>query len=321
MTDGPSTAADRVAGWRLTLLAAIAATVVLLAVGALLTLASLYRSEILDHCSRLRDWWRGHPEAVLGLLPFGLVAYVAGTILWRAIQQQAAATRLLAALDRPRPLPARLDRLAHALGIVPDLDYVDHPVPVCFCHGLRRPRICVSAGLVALLDDLELAAVLRHERHHLARRDPARLLAARALCAGIGFVPGVAGIYDSFAAATEIAADTAASTDEAGHLALAQAVLKLLRAQHGLRDLSDAPVSAIAPRATRVDALLGCAARPPRLPRRALAEACVGVGLTACLVVAPVALAARPEARALHPCAIEHPGQAGGMSSFPSRAP
>src|SRR2546421_8523116 len=56
-------------------------------------------------------------------------------------------------------------------------------------HGLRRPRILLSTGLVEALDAAELTAVLVHERHHLWRWDPLRLLAAR-LLAGYGwFLP------------------------------------------------------------------------------------------------------------------------------------
>ena len=49
---------------------------------------------------------------------------------------------------------------------------------LCFCIGLLRPRIVVSTGLVELLDQAELEAVLAHEASHQRRRDPMRLMVA-----------------------------------------------------------------------------------------------------------------------------------------------
>ena len=53
--------------------------------------------------------------------------------------------------------------------------------PLAFCAGLLRPRVYVSTGALERLGEAELAAVVAHEAHHAARRDPLRLLVARAI--------------------------------------------------------------------------------------------------------------------------------------------
>lgn len=56
--------------------------------------------------------------------------------------------------------------------------------------GLRRPRVVVSAGALAALDDAELYASLEHERGHIVHRHRWAMLVGT-LCRAIGwFIPG-----------------------------------------------------------------------------------------------------------------------------------
>jgi Zn-dependent protease with chaperone function len=87
------------------------------------------------------------------------------------------------------PLPPRLEMTARDLRLEGRLAYTATPTPAAFCIGLLVPRIALTAGLLARLDDAELAAVLLHERHHLHRRDPLRYLVLHALSAGLFMVP------------------------------------------------------------------------------------------------------------------------------------
>jgi Zn-dependent protease with chaperone function len=58
--------------------------------------------------------------------------------------------------------------------------------PLAFCAGLVRPRIYLSEGALGRLGTGELAAVVAHEAHHAARRDPLRILCARAVGSAFG---------------------------------------------------------------------------------------------------------------------------------------
>jgi beta-lactamase regulating signal transducer with metallopeptidase domain len=151
--------------------------------------------------------------------------------------------------------------VAESLGIADRVDVVAVTDAFAVTHGLLRPRILVSTGLVDVLDPTELTAVLVHERHHLWRRDPLRLLAAR-LLAGYGWFLPLLGWYTRrLGLRRELAADRAATT-AAGVAAVAGALLKLA-------DLpAPAAVAAVNPTGDlpdRVAQLEG--QRPPRRPR------------------------------------------------------
>jgi Zn-dependent protease with chaperone function len=123
-------------------------------------------------------------------------------------------------------------------------------VAAAFCAGYLRPRIYVSRGALELLDVDELRAVVAHERHHARRRDPLRLLVARALAAALPFIPLLRRISERYEAIGELAADEAAVRDLERRGPLASALLKF-----GEGEQAEAPVVAIAPE--RVDHLTG----------------------------------------------------------------
>lgn len=140
--------------------------------------------------------------------------------------------------------------------------------PGAFCAGFLRPRIFLSRGAVERLPVAELAAVVAHERHHLERRDPLRIMAARVLRDALFFLPVLRRLERRYAALAEIAADEAAAQQRSPQT-LASALLAF----------GDSPALAgevgIAPE--RVDHLLG---RPPgwRLPLSPLLGSLVLLG-------------------------------------------
>jgi Zn-dependent protease with chaperone function len=111
-----------------------------------------------------------------------------------------------------------------------------------FCAGLLRPAIYVSEDVLRT-GEAELQAILAHEAHHCARRDPLRQLLARAVADALRPLPPFASLAERQAALADLAAD-AASVDALGDRApLASA---LLRFEEG---------AGLAPE--RVDRLLG----------------------------------------------------------------
>lgn len=163
-------------------------------------------------------------------LSFAALA-LAGRSLWRQLR---ARRRFLAALPIAGAGPGR------AL-------LVDTSSPLAFCTGLLRPRVYISRGAIALLDEPELEAVLAHESHHARRRDPLRICISRALADGLFFLPAVRTLAERYEALAEIAADEAAVARMRSHQPLAQALLAF--------DTAPASVVGIAPE--RVDHLLG----------------------------------------------------------------
>jgi len=149
---------------------------------------------------------------VLVLAMLALVAI--GRAVRRAGHEAAAAVRLGWRVRR-----ACRDRHDDAL-------VIEDARPLAFCAGLLRPRIYLSTGALARLDERALSAVLDHERHHARRRDPLRLAAARVLGESLFFVPGLRELARRQQALAELSADESAVHAAPGNRsALARAML------------------------------------------------------------------------------------------------
>ncbi|MBA3745915.1 MAG: M56 family metallopeptidase [Solirubrobacterales bacterium] len=172
--------------------------------------------------------------------------------------------------------------------------------------GLARPRLVVSAGALANLDDEELAASLDHENGHIERRHRYVLLYAE-VCRALGrFLPGTSSAVRALRFQLERDADCWALRRPHDRFALASAICKAAvpRGGHGpaLAALGGGDV------VRRVDELV--AGRPPlsRSQTGALnALAAIGVTLVIALSAAvPLAVAAGSQrvgqSQAVHPC-------------------
>jgi Zn-dependent protease with chaperone function len=129
---------------------------------------------------------------------------------------------------------------------------VADPSPQAFCAGLLRPRVYISTGAVALLSADELAAVVEHESHHAARRDPLRLLTAQVVGDAFFFLPALRHLRTRYAALAELAADEAAIRRLGGPQPLASAMLAFGEQSSG---------AVVGFSAERVDHLLGVGPR------------------------------------------------------------
>ncbi|MDQ6812031.1 MAG: M56 family metallopeptidase, partial [Actinomycetota bacterium] len=130
--------------------------------------------------------------------------------------------------------------------------WFDDHQPRAFCAGLLRPRIYLSRQAARSLSAEQLTAVIAHEQHHVRRRDPLRLLVARAAGDAFFFLPLLKRLAERYAELAELAADEAAVRIGGTPQPLASALLAF-EAQPG------SPLVGIAPE--RVDHLLG---QPPR---------------------------------------------------------
>lgn len=216
------------------------------------------------------DRWlaAGGPASLLGLAVALLALTVLGLALASAYRQARASRRYLATL------PIRSEAIeVDGVACRP----IGSAEPQAFCAGYLRPQIYLSDGAREQLSRAELGAVLAHERHHLRRRDPLRLLAARTLADALFFLPILRQIGERYAALAELAADEAAVGATRGPAPLASALLKF--SEPGPRA---APVVAIAPE--RVDHLMGDpdAARW-ELPRSPLGRSALALAALAAL--------------------------------------
>jgi len=173
-------------------------------------------------------------------------------------------------------------RLTRALPVTgalpghPSVLVVAADAPMAFCAGWLRPRVYVSTAVLARLSPGELGAVLAHEHHHGALRDPLRLAIGRVLCTALFFLPVLRPLHDRYADVAEITADAAALEASGGAPGpLASAMLAVGATPAG-------GVVGISPE--RVDVLLGEARRAWRLPRLLLVAALVTLVVLVALV-------------------------------------
>lgn len=183
-------------------------------------------------------------HAVVALLP-GLIAVVlvmaVRAVLWSALlvglgrlgkrlwQTHRFVVRLQAAADAQALVapPACVVALAADLGLIRPVAVLATPAPLALCFGLLNPAICLSTGLINLLTDRELKAVLLHEEYHRRHYDPLRTLLADGVAGLLFFLPAAAEWRNLFQIATELAADRHA-VRLAGRFSLAGALHKLL---------------------------------------------------------------------------------------------
>jgi Zn-dependent protease with chaperone function len=88
---------------------------------------------------------------------------------------------------------------------------LDDPRPVAYCVAGRPPAIVVTSGALAVLDKGQLAAVLAHERAHLAGRHHLLAMLTRGLAAAFPRVPLFTRGADEVGRLAELAADQAAA--------------------------------------------------------------------------------------------------------------
>lgn len=175
-----------------------------------------------------------------------------------------------------------------------DAVVIDHAAAAAYCLPGRYRRIVLTSAALAALRDDELAAVLAHERAHLAGRHHLVLAFADGLHRAFPGVPLFRHAHEQVARLVEMLADDVAS-DRHGRLTVAAAMAALVS--------GGAPAAALAaggPTALSRARRLLTPVRP--LPTRGVVA---GFALTAAVAVLPVMMVAAPAVAAtrMAPCA------------------
>jgi Zn-dependent protease with chaperone function len=151
------------------------------------------------------------------LLALVITLVIAGRLLGVLV---VTATRTLRLRRRHRDL---VDVLGTPWPAAPGARVLDHPVPVAYCLPGWRSRLVLSAGVLDVLDPVELQAVLAHERAHLRERHHLVVLPFVAWGATAPFVRGMRSAQLAVAALVEMRADDVA-VDEVGPAELSGAL-------------------------------------------------------------------------------------------------
>jgi hypothetical protein len=111
---------------------------------------------------------------------------------------------------------ALLELVVEPAPAAPDARLLEHPAPVAFCIPGARPLVVLSSGMVAELDDQQLAAVVAHERAHLAEHHHLYLLPFVAWEAALPVLPAAARALTAVRGLVEMRADDRALGSLAG---------------------------------------------------------------------------------------------------------
>jgi len=226
--------------------------------------------------------WLGWLTAFLAGLLFSLMvgqSVTTGWQLWRVTQRLTQATH-----SARLSLPPVVIRLARRLDLSHRLVGIPKREPLSFCYGLWRPRICLSQGLVELLTETELEAVLRHEAYHLRRREPLRMAVAICLSRFFFFVPLLAELRDHYLAEKELAADTFAVA-HTGQTVLARALRKVITTQPAPTVPSLGAAAGLSVTARRIDRLINPSAGSSWTPSLRSSLITLAVFISSCLLM------------------------------------
>jgi Zn-dependent protease with chaperone function len=247
-----------------------AAVAVVLAIG-LADLATL------GHPEPAAGWWGTLWQVCLNALAGahgvgGRVAALAGSVLLAALVFRLATGgwQVVGGGGRRRRDHRAMLRLAGVRHADREFTVVPHPEPAAYVVPGRRPEVVVTTAALGRLSDVELAAMLAHERAHAAGRHHWLLVAARLLRRAFPWVPLFRHAVRELTRLVEMRADDVAAR---GHsrLALARALAAMAQretvpeALHGtggdalerLRRLLDPPAPLPVPARVLVAAFSG----------------------------------------------------------------
>lgn len=99
---------------------------------------------------------------------------------WLFLRSRSALAGRIPLVDHP--LNEQLDALRDRFGFAPEVALsLSERIATPVAFGVRRFEICIPERVLSDLDDSQRQAMLAHELAHLVRRDPLRLLLARAV--------------------------------------------------------------------------------------------------------------------------------------------
>ena len=185
----------------------------------------------------------------------------------------------------------------------------DDSLSIAFTHGLFRPVIYLSTGLIKRLSRGEINAVLSHELYHRDRRDPLRFFLLDFISDLFFYIPLGGYLAERYHDLREKAADSAVIEKTKDPLALASALVKVAAAGTGRGYIASAQPASIrggGGRGTvveRVSRLIGEGEPPQRLPRARAVFLSAAVGL-AMIINISVSMSASAHSEGY--CVIEH---------------
>lgn len=106
---------------------------------------------------------------------------------------------------------------------------VSYPVPLAITMGLMHPKIVLSTGLMNLLNDDELEAVIAHEMAHVKNRDPLTIFFMTLCSSTFWYIPILKWLNQQYRILKELVADDFAIEKQETTVHISSALLKMLK--------------------------------------------------------------------------------------------
>lgn len=164
-------------------------------------------SSLVNHCRSLTSsvilhlphlFWPALVATLLVVLAASLIRTIGGLIHLR---------HLTTNLSANSKSSKKFGYIVGKLGLECQAVLVENNQAFAFCAGILSPKIFVSTALCRVCGELELEAILRHERAHLRNQDTLTMFVAHISQSLFPFFPILSDFMASYKAAREIAAD------------------------------------------------------------------------------------------------------------------
>jgi len=106
---------------------------------------------------------------------------------------------------------------------------ISHPTPLALTMGFIRPKIVLSTGLMNLISDEELEAVISHEMYHKENRDPLKIFLMELCSSTMWYIPILDWCNQKYKIMKELLADEYAIEKQQTSVHLGSALLKMLK--------------------------------------------------------------------------------------------
>ncbi|WP_409294913.1 M56 family metallopeptidase [Peribacillus sp. SCS-26] len=160
-----------------------------------------------------------------------LISYSVITIVWKAAEQafllKKFKRRIHSLMDFGLTEKANKDLRPEHLDIL----VITDSAPGAFSIGFFRTSIVLSTGLLSLLHEEELRAVVEHESFHGRNKDSLKLFLLQLISQAFFFVPLTGWCYRNYRILSELSADEYAISRMGSGLDLSTALLKLIRSR------------------------------------------------------------------------------------------
>jgi len=198
-------------------------------------------------CGCTNHWsFTNHPFifSIIILLGLGLITYICFFIA-RALKLEKSTNRFIKLnLRNKKPsLSPGLRKATEQVGLDGRVVEIDDELPVIFCFGFLKPKVCKSSGFIKRLDDFELNSVLLHEKQHVLHNEPLKLFVVKVIMKGLFFVPSLKLLGKNYFTLSELAADEKATFGFRSKAPLARALCKLMEMREHLLKKNSLAVS------------------------------------------------------------------------------